>query len=207
MFYRRIDDHLALKLFNVYDAAEIFDLIERDRDHLSEFLPWVGSIRSVEDERASLKLLGVFDPDQQVNCSLTRDDRIIGAVGLPMVNREADWGEIGYWISRSEQGKGYVTAAVREVERLAFLDIGLDRVQITCDIDNIRSSAIPRRLGYTMEGILRHHLVSGGFRIADRAVYSLLRGEWEAREAPAVATGVDLTSEPPAVLGVESSTG
>lgn len=80
------------------------------------------------------------------------------------------------------EGKGYVTAAVREIERLCFADLGLERVQIRADVANVRSRAIPERLGYTLEGVLRRSAPSGGGRLTDHAMYSLLKPEWLDRE-------------------------
>ena len=181
MFYRIIDDHLALKLMTERDAEEAYALIDRDREHLGEYLPWVDKLHSIEDERKSLAALG-FDPNGKINCFLTLDGRIIGAIGPAIIDRGAEWADIGYWIGSDWEGKGYVTAGVREVEKLCFTDLGMERVQITNDVANTRSRAIPEKLGYTFEGILRRHIVSGHGRIADRSVYSLLKPEWMARE-------------------------
>jgi len=176
-----IDDHLALKLMTERDAGEAYALIEADRDRLGEYLPWVDMIQSAEDERESLASFP-FGPNTQINCFITLDGRIIGCVGLPVISRAALWAEIGYWIGSGWQGRGYVTAGVREMEKLCFTDLGLERVQITNDVANTRSRAIPERLGYTFEGVLRHHLVSGHGRIADQSMYSILKPEWMARE-------------------------
>ena len=183
MFYRQIDDHLALRLFSPLDAEEVFEIIERDRTRLAEYLGWVDAVPTLEDQRRSLETLSKLDLDNQLSCFITLDDKIIGAIGMPIINRPARWAEIGYWIDSQHEGKGYVAAAVREMERLCFESLGMQRVQITADADNQRSRAVPERLGYTLEGVLRQHMVSGGGRIADRAVYALLKSEWEARAA------------------------
>ena len=181
MFYRIVDDHLALKLMTERDAEEAFTLIDADREHLEEYLPWVDTLHSVEDERNTLATFP-YDLNRQIHCFLTLDGRIIGAVAPVIINRAAEWAEIGYWIGSEWEGKGYVTAAVREVEKLCFTELGMERVQITNDAANIRSRAIPERLGYTFEGVRRRNLISGHGRIADRSTYSILKPEWMARE-------------------------
>jgi len=181
MFYRIIDKHLSVKLMTERDAEEAYTLIDADREHLGEYLPWVDTLHSVEDERKSLAALS-YDPNTKINCFLTLDGRIIGAVGPAIIDRAAQWADIGYWIGSEWEGKGYVTAAVREVEKLCFTELGMERVQITNDVANTRSRAIPERRGYTFEGILRRHLVSGHGRVADRCVYSILKPEWMVRE-------------------------
>ncbi|MBI4220372.1 MAG: GNAT family N-acetyltransferase, partial [Chloroflexi bacterium] len=52
-------------------------------------------------------------------------------------------------------------------------------------VDNIRSRAIPERLGFTFEGVQRQAaLVNGKYQ--DLAIYSLLASEWNAeKNAPA----------------------
>lgn len=186
MFSRPIDDHLALRLVTPLDAEEAYAIVERNRAHLERFMPWVDQTRSVEDERAGMALWAGFDPDRTISCWLTLDGAIIGSVGLPRIDRPARWAEIGYWIGSAHEGRGYVTAAVRELERLCFGELGLERVQIRADVDNTRSRAIPERLGYTLEGVLRRAGLSGHGQITDHAMYSLLKPEWIARQAGGV---------------------
>ncbi|MDR2929726.1 MAG: GNAT family N-acetyltransferase [Propionibacteriaceae bacterium] len=181
MFSSSIDDHLALRQFSLSDAEQAYALIDHDRERLSVYLPWVESIHCVADQRRSMTPLVEYDPDARLSCWLTYDDAIIGAAGLPVIDRDALWGEIGYWIDSAHEGKGMITAAVRELERICFTDLGLERVQITVDARNTRSRAVPERLGYTLEGVLRHHLVSGHGVIVDQCVYGLLKPEWQAR--------------------------
>jgi len=64
-----------------------------------------------------------------------------------------------------------------------FRELRLNRIEIQCAARNARSAAIPRRLGFTLEGIRREaELVNGEFR--DLLHFSLLRKngiEWNAR--------------------------
>jgi len=181
MFYRPIDEHLALRLFSPFDAEEAYALIDANRERLGEFLVWVSGVTSVEDERQHLSD-NAYDPDRKIKTFLTLDGAIIGAVGLIRINRVVRWAEIGYWIGAGYEGRGYVTAAVRELEKMCFTELGMQRVQIRNDVDNLRSRAVPERLGYNLDGVLRRHALSGDGRIVDYSMYSLLREEWEARE-------------------------
>ncbi|MDR2974350.1 MAG: GNAT family N-acetyltransferase [Propionibacteriaceae bacterium] len=183
MFFRPIDEHLALKLYSTRDAEEAYAIIDRERERLRVYLPWVDQTHSVEDERNGLAALSQYDPDRLISCWVTLDGAIIGGCGLVTINTGAKWAEVGYWISADYEGHGYITAAVRKLEQLCFTELGLERVQITNDATNTRSRAIPERLGYALEGVLRHELLSGEGRIVDRSVYGLLKSEWEAREA------------------------
>jgi RimJ/RimL family protein N-acetyltransferase len=69
--------------------------------------------------------------------------------GCGMSNRIGPGGlEIGYWLHRAHTGHGYITAAVAALAAEAFR-IGADRVEIVHDVANLRSGAVPRRLGFT----------------------------------------------------------
>jgi len=64
----------------------------------------------------------------------------------------------------------------------AFGELRLNRVEVFCATDNVKSRAIPERLGFKQEDVIRQaewltdHYV-------DHAVYSILAEEWRARRA------------------------
>ncbi len=80
-------------------------------------------------------------------------DRVVGRVSIRHRLNEALllWGgHIGYAIHPEERRKGYGTAALR----LALVEtrrIGLRRVLVTCDVDNIGSRRIIERNGGVLE--------------------------------------------------------
>jgi RimJ/RimL family protein N-acetyltransferase len=93
-----------------------------------------------------------------------------------------DWANratsIGYWIAESSQGRGTVTEAVRALTKHAFEVWKLNRVEIRAATGNTRSAAIPLRLGYVQEGVLRQ-VERHGETYEDLAVYSMLATDWK----------------------------
>jgi len=74
-----------------------------------------------------------------------------------------------------------MTRTVYGACRYFFDALGLNRVEIRCDPANTRSRAIPERLGFTQEGVLRQvGTLSHGYY--DHVVYGLLAHEWRARQ-------------------------
>jgi ribosomal-protein-serine acetyltransferase len=71
-----------------------------------------------------------------------------------------------------------MTKACRTLITYAFTELALNKVEIHGATENIRSCAIPKRLGFTQEGILRDaewlydHYV-------DTVIYGLLAREWQ----------------------------
>jgi RimJ/RimL family protein N-acetyltransferase len=67
--------------------------------------------------------------------------------------------EVGYILTRSARGHGYMTEAVAEVIRWAFAPVpeglGLVRIRWRALAENTRSAAVAQRLGFTLEGRTR----------------------------------------------------
>jgi ribosomal-protein-serine acetyltransferase len=85
--------------------------------------------------------------------------------------------EIGYWLAAGHQGKGLMTKACRALIDYGFGTLGLRRIAIQCATGNTRSQAIPERLGFTREGVLREVMIVNGSPI-DHAVYAMLARDW-----------------------------
>jgi ribosomal-protein-serine acetyltransferase len=100
-----------------------------------------------------------------------------GLIGFKDIDRINDKIEIGYWLIEKMTGKGIATAATRKMINLAFRNMNMNRIQIRCGVGNDKSAAIPRRLGFSFEGIERSGERHNRTYI-DLEVYSLLRKEW-----------------------------
>jgi ribosomal-protein-serine acetyltransferase len=88
---------------------------------------------------------------------------------------------LGYWLSEDEEGRGTMTDPVRALVAHSFTQWKLNRVEIRADVENVRSRAIPERLGFRQEGILRQAYRVSEDRYSDDAVYSMLASEWRGR--------------------------
>jgi ribosomal-protein-serine acetyltransferase len=171
----RVDDEVFLRLHEERNAEELFMLVEENRAHLRARLPWVDATISAEDTRNFIRrtLLNLVE-GKQYGFDILFHGLLVGAIDLRIEDpKEA---EVGYWLSEKTQGQGIVSRATRALVRFAFADLRLNIVVIKCAKDNVRSRAIPERLGFTLEATLREREVGGH----DQIVYSLLRSEWEA---------------------------
>jgi len=98
---------------------------------------------------------------------------IAGYRALDALNRS---GEIGYWLREDFGGRGIVTACCRALVAHGFDALGLNRIAIAAATGNAKSRAVPERLGFRLEGVLRQPEWLYD-RFVDHAVYSLLRAE------------------------------
>ncbi len=95
-----------------------------------------------------------------------RDGAVLGAISMG-VEEQRQAGEIGYWCGPWARGRGVMTAAVRLVRDWAFDDLGLERLVITAEVDNIGSQRVALAAGFTREGVMRGYLTARGRRTDD----------------------------------------
>lgn len=110
------------------------------------------------------------------------DGKIIGTVAARELSRFQGRIEIGYMLSSAYHGRGIGTRAVSLVLERLFAWPFLHRVWLTTAVDNLASQALARKLGFTLEGVMREHFLIQGQR-KDQQVWGLLRSEWEAKRA------------------------
>jgi ribosomal-protein-serine acetyltransferase len=174
-----IDEELQLRLYEEQYAEEYFALIQRNRSYLQEWMSWAHSEDSLEETKAYMKqTLLKFVNNEELQLGIWYQNMLVGAFGYPyldLVNRRV---EISYWLDRSMQGQGLVTKVCRAMVTYAFDHYHLNKVEILCATGNTRSRAIPERLGFTQEGIIRQ---ADRFNdhYNDLVVYGMLASEWK----------------------------
>jgi RimJ/RimL family protein N-acetyltransferase len=102
---------------------------------------------------------------------------LLGCVGLTIA-AAAGRAELGYWIGAPYWGRGYCTEAGRAVLEYAFKALALRRVHACHMGSNPASGRVMQKLGMTLEGRRRAHLVKWD-RIEDAVDYGILREEFD----------------------------
>jgi ribosomal-protein-serine acetyltransferase len=180
IFERVIAPGLEVRQFEMDDADDLYAAVERNRAYLREWLPWVDSTHSAADSRDFIaSRVEQFEANLGPNAAIRLDGRIVGAVGchpIDWLNRNC---HIGYWLDAAEQGKGIITRSVAALLDYCFEEAGLHRVTIQCGTENRRSCAIPQRLGFAREGVLREAGWAND-RWVDLVVWGMLSHDWRA---------------------------
>jgi RimJ/RimL family protein N-acetyltransferase len=174
---------IVVRPFRDLDAEPMFAAIQDSRAHIRRFLPWPDLHRDVSDTLAFIRgqrSAWVARTNFGMGVFLRSSGEFVGGTGLHPREWRVPSFEIGYWIRKSAEGNGYVTEAAALASRLAFDRLGAQRVIIRCDTRNSRSCAIPRRLGYTLEGTLRNETFDADGNIWDALLFSLIPQEYHA---------------------------
>ncbi|MFD1851602.1 GNAT family N-acetyltransferase [Oceanobacillus bengalensis] len=152
----------------------------RDSFHeLKAWLPFAQELPTVEEtevnlrnahinflKRESFRFL-IFDKDS---------NDFIGTTSLQGINWDIPKCEIGYWINTKFSGNGYMTEAVKELANFGLNNIKFRRIEIRCESTNLKSRAIPEKLGFVLEGTLRNDdLSADGSKLTDTCFYSIIK--------------------------------
>lgn len=176
----KIDNNLRLELTAAQHAGGLFEAVDKNREHLSPFLPWVGNMKSVSDFHDYIKNCEqLYQGKKEVSFVIISDEDVVGRIGLHYINFQNKNASIGYWLTKDVEGQGIITKSCKEVITYAFQELGLHRIEIKAAVKNLRSQAIPQKLNFKKEGILREaELVNGAY--LDLVLYSMLADKWKA---------------------------
>ncbi len=175
MFHRHLEIATAeLRLLELHDAQTVFASIDANRQMLRVWLPWVDATQTVDDTRTFIEGRRIKLADQtELTAGIWLDNSFAGVIGV-IFSRSAPAAEIGYWLDAKYQGMELVTAAVRATSAYLFEERGIDRIEIHCEPENVKSWAIPERLGFTFESTL-HNVGELNGRSVEHRVYVLSR--------------------------------
>jgi RimJ/RimL family protein N-acetyltransferase len=145
------------------DGKAVYNAIQASITELKPWMPWAHTNQTEQDVEANIR--------DSIAKFITREDlrlhlfdkitgEFIGSSGLHRINWEVPKFEIGYWIDTRHTGRGYITEATEAITEFAFKELKAKRVEIRCDARNVKSRAIPEKLGFTLEGILKNDSLS-----------------------------------------------
>jgi len=170
-----VGDGLELRRLDPPDADVLQVIIETDRERLLPWMFWAES-STIDSTRAFIEQAVTNDRLDPLGIAVDGD--LVGVVGADEDPISGNY-SLGYWISSSHEGRGYVTRACSALIDHLFSVIGCHRVSLTVSVENPRSRAIAERLGLRQEGLLREaHRNDLGYQ--DVALYGILAQEWNA---------------------------
>jgi ribosomal-protein-serine acetyltransferase len=190
MLVQQTSNQHVLHILEPEHAEELFALSDSNRAFLRRWLPWLDNSKSADDTREFIAAaLTQFVEGKGFSAGIWVNRHLVGVIGhhsIDWINRIAT---LGYWLTEQYQGRGIMTSACRTVIDHAFDALELNKVVINCAPDNIRSRAVPRRLGFVHEGTLRDAAWLYD-RYIDLEVYGCLKREWKYHDPHALDIGL-----------------
>jgi ribosomal-protein-serine acetyltransferase len=174
-------DDVVLRRLTPDDAGALSAAATESLEHLAPWMPWAtaeGTSLAAQYER----LLGpatMWTSTSGYEYGIfLHDGRVVGGCGLHRRIGPSAL-EIGYWVHARFTRRGIATACAGALTAAGFGLRGIERMEIHCDEANVRSAAVPPKLGYRLMGRVEHEPEAPG-ESGCRLIWVLYRREWEA---------------------------
>jgi ribosomal-protein-serine acetyltransferase len=105
-----------------------------------------------------------------------------GQIGYNYFNSIDRRTELGFWLGKEFEGRGLITRACTALIDNAFDKLSMNRIEIRCGADNLKSRRIPEKLGFKLEGTARQSEWLHD-RFVDLAIYAMLSSEWRSQSS------------------------
>ncbi|MFJ8064468.1 GNAT family N-acetyltransferase [Psychrobacillus sp. NPDC096426] len=179
MFSFNVDNQIEIELLQQQHKEELFNLVNTNREHLRKWLLWVDKRKTVEDFEPIIPIwINNYANNNGFDAGIRYNGELVGMIGLHFIDWKNKSTSIGYFLSEKDQGKGIITKSVQTLVKYLFEDLDLHRIEIQVAVNNLKSTAIPTRLGFEEEGIKR----DGQWlydHYEDLITFSLLKSDWE----------------------------
>lgn len=125
-------------------------------DHLKPWMPWAsveaGSPAAQRDRCLAMQESWASGSDYTYALLTDESGPVIGSFGL---HRRVGPGaiELGYWVHVDYVGQGYATEAAHALIEAGLALDDVSRVEIHTDQANVKSAAIPQRLGFRLDRV------------------------------------------------------
>ncbi|GAA4009218.1 GNAT family N-acetyltransferase [Deinococcus rubellus] len=154
---------LTLRVPTAEDGPAMAALVNANLEHLRPWLPWAQMPRTPEQQQGSMaRAHDKFLQGEDLMYLMLLEGQPIGSCGIHRIDWAVPSGDIGYWLDQRREGHGYVTETARALTELALKPaaaggLGFERLEIRCDARNLKSAAVPERLGFELEARLKRH--------------------------------------------------
>ncbi|WP_135553903.1 GNAT family N-acetyltransferase [Paenibacillus cymbidii] len=161
------------------DGRQVNEAVRESIDELRPWMPWAQSVPTAAQSEANIRharLHFLQRTDMRLLLFAKANGQLIGSSGLHQIDWRVRRFEIGYWLRTSCTGQGYMTEAVEAIAQFAIGQLAANRIVIRCDERNEKSSRVAERLGFKLEGIVRHDELDVEGQPRSTKIFAKVRG-------------------------------
>jgi ribosomal-protein-serine acetyltransferase len=170
------DSVVTLRPLERADQDALYEAVRESIPELSRWLPWCHPGYAPAEAIAHIERSIQWWSDRS-QCTFVildaTDGTYAGGIGLNHFDAQHRYANLGYWVRTARTKRGLASHAVRLAARFAFEQLGMVRVEIAAEPDNVASRRVAEKAGATLEGIARNRILTRG-RAVPAALYSLI---------------------------------
>jgi|TARA_B110000914_G_C15476376_1_gene453328 ribosomal-protein-serine acetyltransferase len=177
-----VDDNLSIIVPTPEDASDLFSLVDRNRQYLRNWLPWLDYNMSVSDELEFIELSRKNRLQGSSGVWLIKENNnlIVGTISINWVDWDNKSCGLGYWISQDKTGNGIVTRCCESMIDNLISNNRIHRFVIEAGVNNLASRKVAEKLGMRLEGTIKdRELLYGEY--VDSVLYAITAPEWSLR--------------------------
>lgn len=183
-----VDDEIRLVQLREDNVEALFSLVDRNREYLLQWFPEHYVYRDQQTVWEDVSPEGVMHTHSPSTFQLGIWYRgeLVGVLTVYPGGHHGATYFIGYWVGEKYQGKGIVTRSVKSLIDDLFTLEWVQHIEIHCAVLNIKSQAIPKKLGF-FEGVTIHGAEYLQEKAVDHIVFTMPRMKWLGEKHPLVA--------------------
>ena len=151
-----VTDHLELRAVEERYAADLHNLVVKNKTFLQTAFDWAQHVGSEDDTRRNVQSNQMLHQRGYAKMFLIfKDEDLVGVLSFNAIEPANKAGYIGYWLDEAHQGQGILSQALQAFMRYYVERGEIRRFVIKCRVANKPSNNVALRNGFTLEGCLR----------------------------------------------------
>jgi len=147
-----INAAVYLNLLQTDDTSTLFHLVQKNRQYLQQWLPWVDHIRyRIDQEIFIQRTQQQWEENKALTLGVWHCQQLVGVISLHTFDWPNMTASVGYWLDEAHQGQGIMTQACRALIAVGMQQLGLASITISCAVENKKSQSIALRLGFVWQ--------------------------------------------------------
>ena len=174
------DGVVTIRPWRADDAGAIFEAIMESRAELQQWLPAAGGVTDIDEVRSYIAMtIDLRESGAAYDFVITdaRSGDVLGGCGFTQINRNHHFANLYYWVRRGSARRGLARRAIRLAARFGLEGIGLARIEIVVQPENIASLRAAEGAGARREGVLRNRLTVHD-QASDAVMFSLIPADF-----------------------------
>jgi ribosomal-protein-serine acetyltransferase len=173
LFYT--DGIITVRPFQPEDMSDVHAAVSESQEEVPHWLSGLGGLSLSDVQEFIDHQPQNWNEDQAYNFAVieSSSNKYIGGCGLTHINRRHRCCNLYFWIRTSATGHGYATRAVVLMARFAFESLGMQRMEIVIEPENLACLRVAEKAGAISEGYLRNRLFNRG-EPHDAVIFSLV---------------------------------
>jgi RimJ/RimL family protein N-acetyltransferase len=175
-------ERLIMRPYQKGDGKPYFSLLHNNFEHLKDHVDEATTVDTEKKAEIRIRelaadwvartrfIMGIWEKASHT---------YIGEIWIEPKKWDVPLFEIGWFLGKDYERKGFITEAAKASLKLLFEDLGAHKVVVKARESNVRSFRVAERCGFVREGLLRDNAKTGESEWVGLLCYGMLENEYK----------------------------